>query len=202
MWYDHLPGNKHLLMQAVTMMIRVDNIVTYLTSCHKLLALLLCVFLCHVLIQKWFARGEDTDPEQSTSSMALFLVLLPDSQFLCWSHSARVLVHVNKYGKKHFICLHHLGVSYSAPNKESTFSEILISAVKSTFSHSNHHKSIKELFCTSFLKICFSPYITHREAIEVQKPFLGKLSKFQQNEQYLRICMELRFQIWSTHTLT
>ena len=91
---------------------QVDNIVTYLTSCHKLLALLLCVFLCHVLIQKWFARGEDTDPEQSTSSMALFLVLLPDSQFLCWSHSARVLVHVNKYGKKHFICLHHLGVSY------------------------------------------------------------------------------------------
>jgi len=65
--------------------------------------------------------------------------------------------------------------SYSAPNKESTFSEILISAVKSTFSHSNHHKSIKELFWISFLKICFSPYITHREAIEVQKQFLGKL---------------------------
>jgi len=93
-------------------------------------------------------------------------------------------------------------ITYSAPNKESTFSEILISAVKSTFSHSNHHKSIKELFWISFLKICFSPYITHREAIEVQKQFLGKLSKFQQNEQYLRICMELRFQIWSTHTLT
>ena len=91
---------------------------------------------------------------------------------------------------------------YSAPNKESTFSEILISAVKSTFSHSNHHKSIKELFWVSFLKICFSPYITHREAIEVQKQFLGKLSKFQQNELYLRICMELRFQIWSTHTIT
>jgi len=31
---------------------------------------------------------------------------------------------------------------------------------------------------------------------------LSKLSKFQQNEQYLRICMELRFQICSTHTLT
>ena len=77
-------------------------------------------------------------------------------------------------------------------------SEILILAVKSTFSHSNHHKSIKELFWTSFLKICFSPYITHREAIEVEKQFLGKLSKFQQNEHYLRICMELRFQIWST----
>ena len=91
---------------------------------------------------------------------------------------------------------------YSAPNKESTFSEILISAVKSTFSHSNHRKSIKELFWRSFLKICFSPYITHREDIEVQKQFLGKLSNFQQNEQYLRICMELRFQIWSTHTLT
>ena len=91
---------------------------------------------------------------------------------------------------------------YSAPNKESTFSEILISAVKSIFSYSNHHKSIKELFWRSFLKICFSPYITYREAIEVQKQFLGKLSKFQQNEQYLRICMELRFQIWSTHTST
>ena len=47
---------------------------------------------------------------------------------------------------------------YSAPNKESTFSEILISAVKSTFPHSNHHKSIKELFWISFLKICF-PHI-------------------------------------------
>ena len=58
---------------------------------------------------------------------------------------------------------------YSAPNKESTFSEILISAVKSTFSHSNHHKSIKEPLWRSFLRICFSPYITHREAIEVQK---------------------------------
>ena len=100
-------------------------------------------------------------------------------------------------------CLKHkLQINYSAPNKESTFSEILISAVKSTFSHSNHHKNIKELFWRGFLKICFSPYITHREAIEVQKQFLGKLSKFEQNEQYLRICMELRFQIWSTHTLT
>ena len=96
----------------------------------------------------------------------------------------------------------NMTLHYSAPNKESTFLEILISAVKSTFSHSNHHKSIKELFWVSFLKICFSPYITHREAIEVHKQFLGKLSKFQQNEQYLRICMELRFQIWSTHTLT
>ena len=47
-------------------------------------------------------------------------------------------------------------VHYSAPNKESTFSEILISAVKSTFSHSNHHKSIKELLWRSFLEICFS----------------------------------------------
>ena len=84
-------------------------------------------------------------------------------------------------------------------SKESRFSEILISAVKSTFSHSNHHKSIKELFWKGFLKICFSPYVTHREAIEVPKQFLGKLSKFQQNEQHLRICMELRFQIWSTH---
>ena len=93
-------------------------------------------------------------------------------------------------------------VQLQDPNKESTFSEILISAVKSTFSHSNHHKSIKELIWTSFLKICLYPYITHREAIEVQKQFLGKLSKFQQNEQYLRICMELKFQIWSTHTLT
>jgi len=35
----------------------------------------------------------------------------------------------------------------------------------------------------------------------VQKQFLDKLSKFQQNEQYLRICMELRFQICSTHSL-
>ena len=86
--------------------------------------------------------------------------------------------------------------------KRVHFSKILISAVKSNFSHSNHHKNIKELLWRSFLKICFSPYITHREAIEVQKQFLGKLSKFQQNEQYLRICMELRFQIWSTHTLT
>ena len=92
-----------------------------------------------------------------------------------------------------YLCAHH--IRYGAPNKEYTFSEILISAVKSTFSHSNHHKSIKELLWISFLKICFSPYITHREAIEV-----GKLSKFQQNEQYLGICMELRFQIWSTHT--
>ena len=40
---------------------------------------------------------------------------------------------------------------YSAPNKESTFSEILISAVKSTFSHSNHHKSIKELHWIKFV---------------------------------------------------
>jgi len=48
-------------------------------------------------------------------------------------------------------------IIYSAPNKESTFSEILISAVKSTFSHSNLHKSIKELFWISFLKIRFSP---------------------------------------------
>jgi len=70
-------------------------------------------------------------------------------------------------------------VIYSAPNKESTFSEILISAVKFTFSHSNHHKGIKEPLWRSFLKICFSPYITHREAIEVKKRFLGKLSKFQ-----------------------
>jgi len=90
------------------------------------------------------------------------------------------------------ICLESGGLpTYSAPNKESTFSETLISAVKSTFSPSNHHKSIKELLWRSFLKICFSPYITHREATEVQKQFLGKSSKFQQNEQYLRICMEL-----------
>jgi len=99
---------------------------------------------------------------------------------------------------------HGFTIVYSAPNKESTFSEILISAVKFTFSHSNHHKSIKELLWISSLEICFSPYITHREAIEMQKQFLDKilLSKFQQNEQYLRICMELRFKIWSTHTLT
>ena len=43
------------------------------------------------------------------------------------------------------LCDAHMAYTYSAPNKESTFSEILISAVKSTFSHSNHHKSIKEL---------------------------------------------------------
>jgi len=59
-------------------------------------------------------------------------------------------------------------------------------------------KNIKELFWISFLEICCSPYITHREAIEVQ---MRKLSN-QQNEQYLRVCMELRFQIWFTHTLT
>jgi len=32
---------------------------------------------------------------QPTSLMALFFVLLPDSQFLSWSHSAWALVHVN-----------------------------------------------------------------------------------------------------------
>jgi len=37
-------------------------------------------------------------------------------------------------------------INYSAPNKESTFSEILISAVKSTFSYSNHHKGSKNSF--------------------------------------------------------
>jgi len=47
---------------------------------------------------------------------------------------------------------------YSAPNKESTFSKILISAVKSTFSHSNHHKSIKEVLWICFLKFVF-PHI-------------------------------------------
>jgi len=36
---------------------------------------------------------------------------------------------------------HGFTIVYSAPNKENTFSEILISAVKFTFSHSNHHKS-------------------------------------------------------------
>ena len=83
---------------------------------------------------------------------------------------------------------------YSFPSKESTFSEILILAIKSTFSHSNQHKnSYGEVS-----KFVFHIH-NHRETIEVQKLFLGK---FQQNWQYLRICMELRFQIWATHTLT
>jgi len=65
-------------------------------------------------------------------------------------------------------------VGYSVPNKGSTFLEILISAVRSAFSHSNHHniKSIKELLWISFLKMCSSPYIIHGEAIDVQKQFL------------------------------
>ena len=37
-------------------------------------------------------------------------------------------------------------IVYSAANKESTFSEILISAVKFTFSHSNHHKKHQRTF--------------------------------------------------------
>jgi len=42
------------------------------------------------------------------------------------------------------------GVRYSAPSKESAFSEILISAVKSTFSHSNASKnSFGEVFSIS-----------------------------------------------------
>jgi len=57
------------------------------------------------------------------------------------------------------LCIRQLKNYYSAPNKESTFLEILISGVKSTFSHSNHHKSMKERFWISFLKKFFPPYI-------------------------------------------
>ena len=52
------------------------SLCVYLTLCRKLLAALV---VHNVLIQKRFPRGEDTDHEQLTSSMALFLVLLPES---------------------------------------------------------------------------------------------------------------------------
>jgi len=76
---------------------------------------------------------------------------------------------------------------FSPPYRGYTFSEILISAVKSTFSHSNHHKSIKELLWISFLKSCFSPYRSHRSA----EAIFGQIVKISTNEQYLRICLEL-----------
>ena len=54
-----------------------------------------CACSCVMLIQKRLTRGEDMDPEWPTSSMALILVLLPESKFLCWSHAASVLAHVS-----------------------------------------------------------------------------------------------------------
>ena len=53
-----------------------------------------------MLIQKLFERGEDTDPKEPTSSMEVFIVLLPDSQFLCSSHSDNEGASaVDKYGE-------------------------------------------------------------------------------------------------------
>ena len=89
-----------------------------------------------------------------------------------------------------------------APSKESTFSEILISAVKTILSHSNQHKNIKELLQKNSLKICCSPYTASKEAIEVQNKFLARSSNFEQNGQHLRMCVELKFQILATYTIT
>lgn len=50
--------------------------------------------------------------------------------------------------------------AYNAPSKESTFSETLILAVKSSFSHSNHHKSSMTALEVSQLD--------NREVIEVE----------------------------------
>ena len=54
---------------------------------------------------------------------------------------------------------------YSAPSKEY-ISEILISAVKSTFSPSDQHKNIKELLWRSFLKFYFS----HNNYMPIENP--------------------------------
>jgi len=121
-------------------------------------------FLLKMLVMMWFGHWLD-------------VALVMD-----WSRSSECGILQYRLDKKARLCNQSTACDvcfelseYSAPNKESTFSEILISAVKSTFSHSNHHKSIKELFWICFLKSRFSPYITHRKAIEVQKQFLGKL---------------------------
>ena len=48
-------------------------------------------------------------------------------------------------------------VEYSSPNKESTFSEILISAVKSTFSPSDHQKKPQRTPLDKFSQDLFFP---------------------------------------------
>ena len=63
---------------------------------------------------------------------------------------------------------HEAGIWYSVPSKDNTFLEILISAVKSTFSPFII-KASKNSFGEVFSKFIFSPYITNGEAIEVQK---------------------------------
>ena len=62
---------------------------------------------------------------------------------------------------------------YGAPSKESTFMEILISAIKSTSSHSNQHKSVQEVLGQVSSEFVFPHITANREAIEVQKQFLG-----------------------------
>ena len=51
-----------------------------------------CIKIWSVYTYQWFASGEDTDSEQPTFLMEVFIVLLPNSQFRCSSHSMRVLV--------------------------------------------------------------------------------------------------------------
>jgi len=85
---------------------------TYCTLCCKSLAALIEHTLASCVQSKWFTRSEDMDPEQPTSSMALFLVLLPDSQFLCWNSLSKGASACWKIRRKCFICPCHLVVSY------------------------------------------------------------------------------------------
>jgi len=92
----------------------------------------------------WESVGPSTLPECGQTATLQGSKLI----YRCLSHKVSTLSHSqedNASSEQQVQC-----------SKQSTFTEILISAVKSTFSHSDHHKSIKELLWISFLKICFS----------------------------------------------
>jgi len=83
----------------------------YCTLCRKLLAALIsCIIATCINSQtSWI---EVMNHQQPTSSMVLLLVLLPDSQFLCWSYSEMVASTCRKRWQKCSIFPWHLGVSY------------------------------------------------------------------------------------------
>ena len=73
---------------------------------NHLQLLFLCIFASQDVNSKMSWRH--TNHEQATSSMVLLFILLPDSQFLCWSRSVRRLAHVKNTSASSWCKLYHV----------------------------------------------------------------------------------------------